>query len=156
MKEIPLTQGYKALVDDIDYNRLNQFLWQVIIKENYSPYAYRTDRTNGKETIYMHREILQCDLKVDHRDGNGLNNQRYNLREATSQQNSFNITKRSKTTSSAYKGVCWNRQNKQWQSYIYFNKKIHLGYFEDEIDAAIAYNNKAIELFGEFAKLNII
>ena len=94
---------------------------------------------------------------IDHRDMNGLNNQRSNLRFCTLSQNAMNRRKR-ENTSSIYKGVYFNNQRgKKWKAQIRINgKQIHLGLFDFEVDAARAYNMKAIELFCEFANLNII
>jgi len=93
---------------------------------------------------------------LDHIDNNRSNNKIENLRSSTRSENNRNAKKWKKSTSSIYKGVSWYR-NKKWISYINFNKKrFHLGYFTNEIDAAKAYNIKAIELFGEYANLNVI
>ena len=93
---------------------------------------------------------------IDHIDGNGLNNQRNNLRKATHQENMMN-RQSNKNSSSQFKGVHWYERTNKWQARITFNqKRISLGYFTSEIDAAKTYNKKALELFGEFAKLNFI
>ncbi len=99
----------------------------------------------------MHRLIMGCREKVDHRDNDGLNNQRYNLRKSTDQQNCAN---RQKTRgSSQFKGVV--RDRNAWQAYIKVNGvKKNLGRFKDEFDAAQAYNFAALEAFGEFARMN--
>lgn len=90
---------------------------------------------------------------VDHIDGNRLNNCIDNLRWATSSENSMNISKKDIYTSSIYKGVCKNK--KSWQASIKLDgKKIHIGIYKTEAEAAKAYNEKALELFGEFANLN--
>ncbi|AFC22054.1 putative homing endonuclease [Cronobacter phage vB_CsaP_GAP52] len=89
---------------------------------------------------------------IDHVDGNPLNNDFHNIREATNQQNLRNMSKRSNATS-RFKGVC--RKRNKWRAYIAVDsKQINLGVFVNEEDAARAYNQKAIELFGEFAKVN--
>lgn len=105
----------------------------------------------------MHRIIMGIpDSRIDHRDNNGLNCQKYNLRLATSHENNWNAQKKLGTTSK-YKGVAWYKQTKKWCSKIHINgENKHLGYFLDETEAAITYNNAAIKYFGEFAKLNII
>ena len=158
MKEIKLTQGFVALVDDEDYKELNQFKWHVT-KIGRTYYAVRNNRiSKGKrEILRMHRIILGVTdrkIKIDHKDNNGLNNQNENLRLASQAQNCRNKVLRI-GTSSKYKGV--SKHQGKYQANIGFNYKlIYLGIYDNEIDAAIAYNNKAAELFGEFAKLNII
>jgi hypothetical protein len=157
MKRIKLTQSKFALVDDEDYEYLNQWNWYAQ-KDDKTCYAKRSYSIgNGKQkTIYMHRVIAERMgiHNPDHIDIDGLNNQRNNLREATDNQNKANRTL-FKNNTSGYKGVSWNKYNKKWVAYIRVNKKrIHLGYFNDIKDAARAYNEAAIKYFGEFAVLN--
>lgn len=154
MKLIPLTQGLFAQVDDEDFDYLNQNKWYAH-KNGHTHYATRaTSRTLGKQkTISMHCEILNT-KGIDHIDNNGLNNQKNNLRKATNTQNQANKKKISKATSQ-YKGVYWNKNAKKWKVQVECCKKqYHIGYFTDEIEAARAYDAKAKELFGEFAKTN--
>ncbi|APM39404.1 HNH endonuclease [Clostridium kluyveri] len=93
---------------------------------------------------------------IDHIDGNGLNNCKSNLRIVTSQQNSFNRRYKVLKTSK-YKGVYWNSQFKRWKARIQVDgKRILIGTFENEEDAARAYSEKALFYFKEFAKLNVI
>lgn len=104
-------------------------------------------------------EVLQIDrrIKIDHKDRNPLNNLEDNLRIATPSQNMANRAKQRRKCSSIYKGVSFRKYNLDWESYIMKNRKrIHLGIFKDEKEAALAYNKAAIELFGEFALLNIV
>ena len=159
MKEIPLTQGKIALVDDEDYESLNSYKW-CTAKVIRTLYAHRiTPRKDGKQTLLlMHRVLLGLEKGdgkyVDHIDHDGLNNQKSNLRIVTVSQNQMNRIPH-KNTSSKYKGVYWYKKNKRWRSQIMINyKQIYLGQFEDEKEAARAYNRKAIELFGEYALLN--
>jgi hypothetical protein len=159
VKEIKLTQGKVALVDDTDYEWLNQWRWYAR-KNNNAWYASRhsaRDENNKQSTILMHRVILGVTdpkVQIDHDDTNGLNNQRYNLREASHSQNQHNQRIKAGGTSK-YKGVSWNERQKKWKVSIRKNKvQIHVGCFCDEIDAAIAYNKAAIIYHGEFARLN--
>jgi len=155
MKEIKLTQGQIALVDDEDFEYLNSFKWFSAKNGNYI-YARRNIRKNGKRTkIFMHQVIMNG-KNIDHANRNGCDNQRLNLRFSTKSENSMNCKKQN-NTSSKFKGVCFKNSLNKWRSYITINgNQKYLGHFILEIDAAKAYNNKAIELFGEFANLNII
>ena len=156
MKKIELTQGKVTQVDDEDYEWLNQWKWYAI-KVHRTFYAVRYVNKD-KLTIFMHRIILNISEKIkpDHKDRDGLNNQRNNLRVCTEQQNNFN-RKGWLNCSSTYKGVTWDKNAKKWRPSITINnKKIHLGSFDSETKAARAYDVKAIELFGEFAYLNNI
>lgn len=165
MKLIPLSQTsktnagkYYAMVDDEDYDFLMQWKWQVN-KNKHTIYAVRFDsRKNGHKTFLMHRVIMKInDSKklIDHKDMNGLNNQKNNLRECTKSQNSFNTNGRD-NTSSVYKGVQWSKVCKKWQSNITYNGEvIYLGLFIKEQDAAKEYNKAAKKYFGEFAKINL-
>lgn len=153
MKKIKLSQGKFALVDDEDYEYLNQWKWYAQKVKN-TFYAIRTDRTSGKrKTIRMHRIIMNTPEKMetDHKDHFGLNNQKYNLRNCTKHQNSMN-KKLYEKTSSKYKGVSWYPRYQKWIAYITLNRKRKfLGYFSSEKEAGIYRKNKAKELFGEFA-----
>jgi hypothetical protein len=155
MKLIRLTQGQFAQVDDADYDWLNQWKWRAKKSTN-TYYAVRTDYSNGKKTVGMGRVMLgltDSEVDAEHRDRNGLNNQRLNLRPATCQQNGINKSGYSK--SSQYKGVYYNKERRMFSAQIKYNyKSRHIGHFKSEIDAARAYDRKALELFGEFAYLN--
>ncbi len=158
MKEIKLTQGKVALVDDEDFEELNKFKW-CARKDRNTYYAVRRNKELKIGNIQMHREILKVKdktLLVDHRDHDGLNNQKNNLRVATAAGNSKNRQSR-KGSASKYLGVYWAVNNNKWLASIRNNgKNIYLGYFINELDAAIAYNIAAVEIHGEFANLNII
>ena len=158
MKRIALTQGKFALVDTIDFAYLNQWKWS-IYKIRQTWYVKRTIHGLKHKTIYLHRVILERigykDFKqVDHVDGNGLNNRRKNLRPATRKQNQHNQKISIKNTS-GYKGVYWNNQRKRWMAYIKLNgKQIYLGYFDNALNAAKAYNRAAKKYHKKYAKLN--
>jgi len=158
MKEILLTKGLITLVDDDDYEKINQFKWHAN-SDGTNDYARRKITVNGKRiVIAMHRFILNIidpNVQIDHIDGKTLNNQKKNLRACESLSNNKNKHKRTSKTTSAYKGIHWNKDNNKWRAKIYVNKKtIHLGYFEIDTDAAKAYNEAALHYFGEFASLN--
>jgi hypothetical protein len=148
---IPLTQGKFAIVDAEDYEHLSKYKWYAVYAGG-KFYAYRSVKYRA---VSMHRQIMgePKGKVVDHRDGNSLNNRRSNLRICTFAQNQLN--RRSTGGVSRYKGVWFKKGHNKWKAQIGFNgKKIHIGYFKDEIDAAKAYDKKAKEFFGEFAYLN--
>lgn len=149
-----------VLLDDDRYEDIAAFPWRLCGWG----YAMRATRKNGVfSSIYIHRFLLDIhpgDKRiVDHIDGNKLNNQIANLRIATKQQNQLNQRVHARPHTSQYKGVCWweHKGTAKWLAGIrYQRKKYHLGLFTDEHEAAKAYNKKALELFGEFAQLNVI
>lgn len=159
-KQIQLTQGKTATVDDEDFEYLSQFKWCAHKIRN-TFYAERCVLLpNGKHIqIYMHREIMGLktgDIRqVDHRNRNGLDNQKFNLRISTISQNHANAASRG--GSSKYKGVSWHKATKRWRAQIGIEKHLtHIGLFDSEIEAAINYDIYAQKFYGEFAKLNIM
>ena len=134
MKEILLTQGKVASVDDEDFESLNAFNWYAQKDHNTFYAARNSPRINGKRpVIWMHRMIMNTPdgMETDHIDRNGLNNQRDNLRIVTNQQNQFNKNA---------KGYCFHKLTQKFQAQIRLNgKKIHLGLFETEFEAHAAY-----------------
>lgn len=155
MIEVPMTKGV-TLVDDEDAPRVLHLKWKPLRCKNGSVYAVaRTREQDGKEkTVYMHRLILDAPIgkDVDHRNGNGLDNRRQNLRLATRAQNSRN-SRLQRDTASGYKGV--RRHRRKWQAHIKVNRKrIYLGSFSSKEDAARTYDAAAKKHFGEFANLN--
>lgn len=160
MREIELTQGYKALVDDEDYSRCLHPKWVSKI-DNKTVYAVRFRWIEKKRYAErLHRFVLGISdptILVDHIDLNGLNNCKSNLRICTHSQNHANSLKRGGKTTSKFKGVSWMTRDRKWTCRIYVNKKcIHLGDFKDELQAAFVYNQAAYKYFGEFARLNVL
>lgn len=161
MKEIPLTRGYVALVDDEDYERISGHKWCSNIHPRKDGtnrvYAVRDASTEGRiHRVYLHRAILEYNDRndIDHIDGNPLNNVRSNLRVCSRAENARNARVRTGGTS-RFKGVRWHSQNKNWQARITVNgKDRHIGIFGSEVDAAVAYDVAAKVFFGCFAKLN--
>lgn len=153
MKKILLSQGKFSLVDDEDFEWLNQWKWSYASVG----YAYRVIQKSNKRTqILMHRLIMNTpeNLETDHKDLNKLNNQRSNLRTCTSAQNRRN-TGIKRNNKSGYKGVSWDKGVKKWRAQIKFKEnKLYIGIFDNPIDAASAYNGMATKYFGEFAYLN--
>lgn len=155
MKIITLTKGMIAKVDDEDYEWLSKFSWYAH-KERNKYYAVRKSKRSGgkQKMIYMHREILRSSvsMKCDHIDGDGLNNQKENLRVCTNQQNLMNRGPQQNNTT-GYKGV--SKTGARYYASINTNgSNIYLGSYEKPEDAAKAYDKKAKELFGDFAYQN--
>lgn len=159
MIQIPLANGMVATLDNADHEQA-QFNWSPFQNQAGVWYARRTvksDRTkSGYTSVYLHGAIAQPPVgyEVDHRDGNGLNNTRANLRVATSAQNNSNkgLTVRNR---SGFKGVYWSKRDRVWRAQITANgTKYHLGSFNDPAVAAQVYDDVAIELHGEFAVTN--
>ena len=159
MKLIPLTQGQFAMVDDEDFDFINQWKWYASkdVRTFYARTNIWLHKIGKQKTVRMHRYILLLNnpsVLVDHKDCNGLNNQKNNLRIATPYQNAANKSS-IQNGYSKYLGVSWHIKIKRWEARISKNNKSHyLGVFKNEVDAAIAYNKKATELHGEFANLN--
>jgi len=158
MKRIKLTQGKYALINDEDYEYLNQWKWHTVKnKRTYYAHRHASIKNNKKpRLIKMHQEVAErMGIKnPDHADRDGLNNQRNNLREATRSQQQANHSLQ-KNSTSGYKGVYWCKNVKKWRAQIVINERnIHLGLFTDIKDAAKVYNEAAIKYFGEFAVLN--
>jgi hypothetical protein len=153
MKRLALKCGLVVLLDDEDFEAVSRFGWHV----SHNGYAIRRERLpdGRKRVIYMHCEIFGAAPEdIDHADGSKLNNCRANLRPASRTMNNANSKPRV-GCSSPFKGVAWVKSCKRWWAYINRDgKRKPLGYFSDEIEAAKAYNTAAINLFGEFARLN--
>lgn len=155
MRQVPLTQGFIALVDDADFERVNRFNWWA---SQHGKRVYAVRHVWVRKGVYrkelLHRFILQPNPKVqvDHKDGNGLNCQQYNLRMATNTQNSQNKRKTSRNTS-GYKGV--SRFRGRWRAKICVNYlDIHLGVWDTALAAAQAYDRASRIYHGQFGQLN--
>jgi hypothetical protein len=165
MKEIILGKaarkhkGFRAIVDDEDFEQLNKYRWYALRNAIGEYYAYRKNKIDpvGSNTVIaMHNVIMNnTDCKmVDHINHNTLDNRKSNLRFVTPSQNQMNM-KLHKKGSSRFKGVWWSKQHCKWCAQIEVNgKDRYLGSFLNEIEAAKAYNKAAQELFGQFAFLN--
>lgn len=156
MKTIKLCTNKEVIVDDEDYDYLNRWKWG----QNSSGYARRTIYVNKKyKTLLMHRFIINAPegKEVDHINGNKLDNRRENLRLVSRIQNSQN-KKAQTNTNNLYKG--YYKENRGKRLYvveiIVNTKKIYIGKYSTELEAAKAYNDAAVKYFGEFAKLNNI
>lgn len=160
MKTINLTRDKKTAVSDKDYRYLLQWKWFAAEATSGGFYAIAHDYKDGiRVTIYMHRLVakrmkLPMSKMTDHRDGNSLNNQRRNLRPATHRQNVRN-RRINRMSSTGFRGVTISVGRPNYRATIVVNRKhIHLGMFDDKIEAAKIYNKAAIKYFGKFARLN--
>lgn len=156
MKALTLKCGTAVLLDDDDFEAISQFSWRIgnwgyACRSRHVPHSLRST------TIVMHRLIMGLkhgDARVvDHIDGDRLNNQKANLRIATATENARNIN-RKRSNTSGYKGVCWNKDVRKWQSNIRSNgRRIHLGLFTTPEEAYAAYCDAALKYHGKFANL---
>lgn len=162
MRTIPLTKGYVTTVDDEDYERMNGNSWCAILSTGGLVYAGRgatkTERDAGEPRIVLlHRKLFgitgDLSVEVDHRNHDGLDNRRENLRVCTKSQNQGN--QRKTRGSSRYKGVAWHKRKGKWRAAIATDgRSRHLGYYVDETEAAMAYDRAALAQWGEFAHVN--
>jgi len=157
MKTIPLTQGKVALVDDEDYEYLNQWKWRAH-KNGNTYYAIRTACKSKEQTIYMHRVILNASngVDVDHINSNGIDNQKLNLRLCSRSEN-IKYQRLSCNNTTGFKGVSFNKQKcgKPYRARISLNNKnIFLGYYSTAKEAAQVYDKAALKYHGKFALTN--
>jgi len=158
-RKIPLTRGKFAIVDPQDYDRLKIHKWYAQ-KSAQTWYAVRS-LTNGKteprKNAYMHHLVIDIPdgMRGDHINHNGMDNRKANLRPATPFQNVWNRRKFKRPSRSKYKGVDWAKDSKCWRARIrYKGKRIYLGSFDNETDAAKAYDRAAKKYHGRFAAVN--
>lgn len=155
MRRIQLTRGQLALVDEADFLNLSRHKWFCSVSNGGKMYACRRE-LGTRVFIRMHRQIMRAPIgvQVDHKDGDGLNNRRLNLRLCLNGENPRNIGI-PKHNASGYLGVSWKADRGKWQASIKANgKSKHLGYFLDPVEAATAYDGAAIKLHGDFATVN--
>ena len=156
MKVVTLSKGHYAQVDDADYERVAQHNWCVQDLGTRIYACRNVRREDGSRTHeYLRRFILATPLEhIDHKDGNGLNCQRHNLRGATRSQNYAN-RKRSRANTSGFKGVV--KHGGVWTAQIgVFGRRVYLGSFATARQAAEAYDLAALILHGEFAQMNVV
>lgn len=156
MKEIQLTQGKTALVDDADYLYINQFKW--FAKQHTKGgvwYATRGRRVSGKRVEdKMETFIIQVPngMIIDHKDGNGLNNKKDNLRASTRSENARNCKTYGR---SKYTCVSWSETHQVWVVRVTMDgKRKFIGTFKNELEAAIIANISMRKYYGKFARLN--
>lgn len=156
VKEIPLTLGMNAIVDDEDYEFLMQWNWYAMQAGRGAYKKYYAARGSRKKNLRMHQALCPAPegMETDHINGNSLDNRRCNLRICTHRQNIWN-RKAVRGSASRYKGVDWYAASGNWRAYIKLDgKQKHLGCYKSEDDAARAYNKAALQYHGEFAHLN--
>lgn len=144
---LPLTQGQVAIIDFADFEKVGRFKWYAYRRPSGNFHAVRNSPRRSKRTqLFLHCEILGI-KGIDHKNGNGLDCRRENMRPATSQQNGKAFQRKTPGTSSIYRGVTWYESCLKWGAQIRSKRtKFHLGCFKIEEDAARAYDKKAKEL----------
>lgn len=153
---VPLTRGYEALIDVEDINLVADYNWRAIIR-GHTVYARRNE-PKTKKAIYLHRAIIFAPkgFQVDHKDRNGLNNRKRNLRIVTQSENQMN-REGFKNNKSGFKGVFWCASQSKWRSRIQiYGEKIHLGYFDCPRKAHEAYKAASIKYHGQFCSFDPI
>jgi len=152
MIEIPLTQGQVALVDDADLPLVDGHRW--FSQRRRDDYHHAATHCGGKY-VYMHQLILgtQPGTEIDHKNRNGLDNRRANLRACTHSENQCNRRIQSNNTS-GFRGVSWYAKSCKWRAKIKrFGKQVHLGHFATKEAASAAYELAALQYHGEFGAI---
>lgn len=152
MKLISLgSSGKFAKIDDLDFESVSKFSWKLkTYSDRTVQYAYRNISAQSRQ--YLHQFVMQT-KGIDHKNHDGLDCRRSNLRLANQSQNMAN-KRIGRNNTSGFKGVSWSKVVKKWHAYISINKKRqHIGYFLTKEDAAAAYGKAARAIFGEFACL---
>lgn len=145
-----ITKGMTCKIDPEDFDKVKNHSW-CAVKGKKTFYAQ--SRISKNELCFIHNIIMDAKI-IDHINGDGLDNRKSNLRKCTITQNNRNRGP-SKRGTSSYKGVCWSTAKNKWRANIMINKKqTHLGYFETEKEAAKSYDEKAKEIYKEYAWLN--
>lgn len=154
-KLIPLTRGKFAVVDDSDFEEINQWKWCFVPSREGTGYAFRSKGKGGTwESFLMHRVIMKPpkSMMIDHINHDGIDNRRENLRIVTNSQNQSNVGLIS-TNTTGFRGVRFHKNG--WEASLKFNTTfIYLGRFKSAEDAARAYDSKILELHGELAFTN--
>ena len=150
LAKVTLTNSTLEAVVDLDlFDKVKDRKWYLVKNRNSNYAATCMNNTS----VYMHHFLFGSGM-FDHKNGNGLDNTRNNIRQCNHSLNAANIKKR-KGTTSCFKGVCWNKKSEKWQAQIMVSKRNkRLGMFDDERDAALAYNLAAKLAFGDFAIMN--
>jgi hypothetical protein len=153
---VPLMRGYEAKIDACDVHLVDGVNWAALVSNHRDgrPRTVYAQRIVARRGVFMHRVIMQIssDLQVDHIDGNGLNNQRDNIRAVTPSQNSQNQRIKA-NNKSGIKGVRWDKIRCKWVAEIGVNRKgVHLGRFDAKEDAASAYATASARIHGNFGR----
>lgn len=151
---IPLTKGFEAVIDAADVHLVDSWSWYANV-QTYTVYAQRCDTSRGnKTTVMLHRQIMGSPegMFIDHRDMDGLDCRRANLRIASHSQNNQN-QRLVKSNTSGFKGACWEKSTSKWSSHIRVNgSRRYLGLYSSALEAHNAYCTASAELHGEFGR----
>ena len=153
VREVPVSGGRTALIDEADYESIQHWKWSSC-RKRHTFAVYRAVLEQGKSRrIYLSRFIMQAPsgLFVDHENGDGLDNRRDNLRLCTHTENNRHRCRPQSTNTSGHRGVFWERGAKKWRAQLSVNNRnVHLGMFLTVEDAGNAYRQAAVSRYGEF------